>query len=119
MDNHPLKVGRIAEDLALEYLQKHNLTLLERNFRSPLGEIDLIMRDKNTIIFCEVRSRKNKHFLDPIETIDYRKRNKIIKTSQFFIQRTLSSNKFDFRFDVITLTGRDNNSKIEWFKDAF
>lgn len=115
----PLKLGRIAEELALEYLQKQDLTLLEKNFRSPLGEIDLIMRDKNTIVFLEVRSRKNKRFLDPVETIDCRKKNKIIKTSQIFMQKLSSSRHFDFRFDVITLTGRNNERKIEWVKDAF
>lgn len=109
----------MAEDLALRYLQKQNLTLLKRNFRSRFGEIDLIMQDKNTIIFIEVRSRKNNVFLNPIETIDYSKKNKIIKTSQIFMQKTPSSRHFDWRFDVITLTGRGHERKIEWIKAAF
>ena len=118
-NNSRTKTGRAGEDLALQYLKKQSLTLVRRNFRSRFGEIDLIMRDKNTIIFIEVRSRKNNFFLDPIETIDYSKRNKIIKTSQIFMQNTSSSNQFDWRFDVVTLTGRGHNMKIEWIKAAF
>ena len=112
--------GRMAEDLALRYLQKHDLTLLERNFRSRFGEIDLIMREKNTIIFIEVRSRSNNTFLHPAETVDHTKRNKIRKTSQVFMKKTSAWNLFNWRFDVITLTGRRKHEmKIEWIKAAF
>ena len=57
-DNSRAEFGRMAEDMALRYLQKHDLTLLTRNFRSRFGEIDLIMQEKNTIIFIEVRAEK-------------------------------------------------------------
>ena len=110
----------MAEDLALRYLQKHDMTLLERNFRSRFGEIDLIMQENNTIIFVEVRSRRNTAFLHPAETIDFSKRNKIRRTSQVFMQKTPAWNHFDWRFDVITLTGRrEDEMKIEWIKSAF
>lgn len=119
-DNYRARFGRMAEDLALRYLQKHDMTLLERNFRSRFGEIDLIMQENNTIIFVEVRSRKNTAFLHPAETIDHSKRTKIRRTSQVFMQKTPASSHFDWRFDVITLTGRrENEMKIEWIKSAF
>ena len=118
--NQRHEFGRMAEDLALRYLQKHDLTLLERNFRSRFGEIDLIMQENNTIIFIEVRSRNNNAFLHPVETIDHTKRNKIRKTSQVFMKKTSAWNLYNWRFDVITLTGRSaREMKIEWFKDAF
>ena len=79
-DNYRARFGRMAEDLALRYLQKHDMTLLERNFRSRFGEIDLIMQENNTIIFVEVRARKNTAFLHPAETIDHSKRTKIRRT---------------------------------------
>ncbi len=119
-DNSRAEFGRMAEDMALRYLQKHDLALLARNFRSRFGEIDLIMRENNTIIFVEVRSRKNSAFLHPVETIDNSKRNKIRKTSQVFMQKTSVLNHCNWRFDVITLIGRsEHGMKIEWFKGAF
>ncbi len=119
-DNSRAEFGRMAEDLALRYLQKHDLALLARNFRSRFGEIDLIMRENNTIIFIEVRSRKNSAFLHPVETIDNSKRNKIRKTSQVFMQKTSVFNHCNWRFDVVTLIGRsEHGMKIEWFKGAF
>lgn len=118
--NTRAEFGRMAEDAALRYLQEHNLILLQRNFRSRFGEIDLIMQENNTIIFVEVRSRKNSAFLHPAETIDHSKRNKIRKTSQVFMQKTLAWNRYDWRFDVITLIGkRENEMEIEWIKSAF
>ena len=113
--------GRQAEDLALRYLQKQDLTLLERNFRSRFGEIDLIMRQNNTIIFVEVRARKTAAFLHPAESVDYRKRDKIRKTSQVYMHKTAAWNRFDMRFDVIALTGSMGSPgmKIDWIKAAF
>ena len=110
----------MAEDLALRYLLKHNMALLERNFRSRFGEIDLIMQQNNTIIFVEVRSRRNTAFLHPAETVDYSKINKIRRTSQVFMQKTPARKHYDWRFDVITLIGRrENEMQIEWIKSAF
>ncbi len=112
--------GRMAEDLALRYLQKRNLNLLERNFRSRFGEIDLIMQENNTIIFVEVRARKTDAFLSPVESVDYKKRTKIRKTSQVYMQKTASWNRFDMRFDVIALTGSATRGmKLNWIKGAF
>jgi putative endonuclease len=79
--------GRLAEDKALEYLENQGLLLQTRNFRSRQGEIDLIMQDNDTCVFIEVRSRKNNNFLHAAETIDKRKRTKIIQTSQSYIQK--------------------------------
>ena len=118
--DYRLKFGRKAENLALRYLLKQDLTLLERNFRSRFGEIDLIMQQNNTIIFVEVRARKTDTFLHPAESIDYRKRARIRKTSQVYMHKTAAWNRFDMRFDVIALTGSTGpGMKIDWIKAAF
>ena len=118
--NQQATFGRMAEDLALRYLQRQQLTLLERNFRSRFGEIDLIMRENNTIIFVEVRARKTDAFLHPAESVDYRKRDRIRKTSQVYMHKTAAWNRFDMRFDVIALTGSTGpGMKIDWIKAAF
>ena len=112
--------GSMAEDLALRYLQRHDLSLLARNFRSRFGEIDLIMQENNTIIFIEVRARKTTAFMHPAESVDYRKRGRIRKTSQVFMHKTAAWNRFDMRFDVIALTGNAaRGMKIDWIKAAF
>lgn len=118
--NQQATFGRMAEDLALRYLQRQQLTLLERNFRSRFGEIDLIMRENNTIIFVEVRARKTAAFLHPAESVNHAKRSKIRKTSQVFMQKNATLDRFNLRFDVIALTGSEaRGMKIEWFKEAF
>ena len=113
------ELGKQAEDFALAYLQQQNLTLVCRNFRCRFGEIDLIMRDKNTVVFLEVRWRRSNHFLAPLETIDRRKRDKLVKTGQLFIQSAQAPGDSDFRFDVVGLTGVGGDRKIEWIKNAF
>lgn len=111
--------GRNAEDLALSYLREHGLEPVCRNFRSPRGEIDLVMLDNDILVFVEVRSRKNSDFLDPLESIDDRKCRKIILTSEYFIQKRMKKRNYYCRFDVITVTGNADCPNIDWIKNAF
>jgi len=113
--------GRIAEDIAHDYLNsRFGLVLLERNYRTPHGEIDLIMKDGDTTVFIEVRSRTKQSFLDALETIDRRKCMRIINSSEYYLQRQSSNyNNVKCRFDVVTLTGPLETARLEWIKDAF
>ena len=109
--------GKLAENKALEFLRKQKLCLLERNYRTPHGEIDLIMRDKEVLVFIEVRARNNNDFLEAIETIDIHKRKRIVKASEHYLQRYKI--KSPCRLDAITLAGSLDESKINWIKNAF
>lgn len=111
--------GRIAEDKALAYLNIQGLVPIARNYRSPRGEIDLIMLDRDTTVFVEVRSRKNDRFLKVIETIDQRKKNNIILTSQHYIQNAEKSGTQFYRYDIVTLSGPMDRLNIDWIKNAF
>ena len=114
----PLQRGKLAEKAALAYLKKHGLKELACNFNSRFGEIDLIMLDKTTIVFIEVRSRANNRFMTAIETIDNRKIQKILRTSHHFLQQ--QSDSFEAcRFDIVTLTGNIRSPRIDWIKNAF
>jgi putative endonuclease len=113
------ELGRLAEDEALALLIDEGLQLLTRNYRSPQGEIDLIMQDKDITVFVEVRARKNNHILHPIETIDKRKQNHIIRTSQHYLQQAEKNRSRYYRYDVICLTGSIDKKNIEWIKNAF
>lgn len=109
--------GKLAEDKALEFLQQKNLTLLERNYRTQQGEIDLVMQDQDTLVFVEVRARSNSDFLAAVETIDTGKRRHIIKASEHYLQAHRINSAC--RLDVITFSGSLEKSKIDWIKNAF
>jgi putative endonuclease len=111
-------VGAAAEDTAIKFLNHKGLRFIKRNFRSKYGEIDLIMHDERCTMFVEVRYRKNKKFLTPLESIDHKKVNKIINCSKYYIQKS----KIDvdsYRFDIITITGLLDNPDIGWYQNAF
>jgi len=113
------KHGRLAEDKALDYLKKRGLKLITRNYHAPCGEIDIIMHDKNIIVFIEVKYRVNNNFISALESIDTRKCDRIIATSQYYQQRNLNAAKMNIRFDVVAITGKINTPKLEWIKNAF
>ncbi len=116
---HAYQTGRWAEQFALQYLVNKNLTLLGSNFRSKLGEIDLIMQDKNIICFIEVRYRLNNHFQTASESITAKKCQRIILASQQYLIENRQATKMDCRFDVVALCGKQEEPEIEWIKDAF
>lgn len=84
---HRKKLGYHAEQRACEFLQAQGLTLITQNYQTRLGEIDLIMRDGNDIVFIEVRSRAKNAYGNAIESINKTKQRKIVKTALFFLQQ--------------------------------
>lgn len=108
--------GRDSEELAKIYLEQHGLTLIERNFRCRLGEIDLIMEDRGQLVFVEVRSRKNDLYGHALDTIDMRKRQRLQRTAQVYLQTGKGKTDRDCRFDVVAIT--TGKPAIEWIKDA-
>lgn len=115
-----LEAGKQAEGLALDYLQHRTLKLIAKNWQSPYGEIDLIMKDNNTLVFVEVRYRKQNNWGHPMETITKSKRNKIITTAQLFLQKNKQWLINPCRFDVISITENLNDHpRVEWLTDAF
>lgn len=109
--------GRIAEDRALEFLQQKGLRLLERNYRSRFGEIDLVMEDGRTVVFVEVRFRGTSRFGGALESVDRRKQAKLWATAACFIkERRLDR---PARFDVAALAPNGNELTLKWIKGAF
>ena len=109
------KLGEIAEQRACDFLQAHGLKLILRNYRCIIGEIDLIMRYGDEIVFVEVRSRTHADYGSAIESINKTKQKKIMGTSIHFLQKQNWLNKTNSRFDVIGI----QQNHIEWIKDAF
>ena len=105
--------GRTAEDIAYKYLIRQGFKLLARNYRSRRGEIDLIMRDEDIIVFIEVRSRKDNR------TMNVQKRARIIQTSQQYLQSDKNLRDSICRFDIVLVKGQLESAEIEWIKNAF
>jgi putative endonuclease len=104
--------GQGGEDDALAYLVERGLVLLERNFRCKAGEIDLVMRDGQTLVFVEVRKRTPNAYGDAAASITPAKQRRLIIAAQLYLQRYRSPPAC--RFDVIAIDG----GKITWLKDA-
>jgi putative endonuclease len=115
------KIGNQAEDIALAYLSKQRLKLIQKNYLTPLGEIDIIMLDKTsqTLVFIEVRYRANARFGVAVETVTHKKQAKIIRTAKLYLQKHQKYQDYLCRFDVIGLESDLKCPKIFWIKDAF
>ncbi|MDH5435130.1 MAG: YraN family protein [Gammaproteobacteria bacterium] len=117
--NQHLHAGKMAEDSALSYLQKKGLKLIERNFNSTYGEIDLVMNENKVTVFVEVRYRKNTTYGSAADTVDYRKQSKLASTAMFYLQKNKPAAKRPCRFDVVSITGHPEQGDIQWIPNAF
>jgi len=112
------EIGQKGENLAVDYLQNAGYTVLERNYRCKLGEIDIIARDNDTLVFIEVRSRSSLAFGLPQESINRRKRHQISKVAlEYMIRRKLKN--IPARFDVVAVSFEGRKEKVDLIKDAF
>jgi len=104
--------GRAWEDMALAYLERRGLVLVEANFRCKLGEIDLILRDGATLVFVEVRQRAAGAPVSAAASIGPAKIRRVIRAAQVYLQRF--SRLPPCRIDVVAIDGDD----IEWLTNA-
>ncbi len=111
--------GNEAEELAKDYLQRQGLRFIAHQYRSMLGEIDLIMQQAQTLVFVEVRFRETDEFGAPEETITLAKQRRLIRTAQLYLQNHPYYERLLARFDVIAILGSEPNLKITWIPDAF
>lgn len=117
MEHGSTRIGRAAEDRALALLIASGLQLVERNFRCRLGEIDLVMRDRGTVVFVEVRLRRSARHGSAAESVDGRKLRRLQAAAMTW-QRWRG---FDgpLRLDVVTLDGgMPDDARIEWIRGA-
>lgn len=105
-----VSLGRDAEARALVFLEQQGLSLIEKNFRCRAGEIDLIMRDEQTLVFIEVRSRKNQHFGGAAASVGPVKQQRLWRTASFYLLRFPQPPAC--RFDLVAIDGND----LQWMK---
>ncbi len=94
--------GRAWEDQAAGYLQRRGWKVLERNFRTPVGEIDLIVRRLDVLAFVEVKGRKTRKQGSPLEAVSPRKVRRVSAAAALYMARGLEKAKA-YRFDVVTV----------------
>ena len=112
-----LIIGLAAEDTAREHLITQGLKWVESNYRCRLGEIDLIMRDKEYLVFVEVRSRASASHGGAIHSINYSKQQKLLKTASLYLLVNKLHDKVPVRFDVVCIEGKP--PQLNWIKNAF
>ena len=116
--------GQYTEELACQYLENKGFKLIEKNFNCRLGEIDLIMKDNDSLVFVEVRYRRSNNFGSGAESVTANKQSKLIKTASLYLQQHDKYNKYPARFDIVSITGiietNDmNNIDFDWIENAF
>ncbi len=113
-----LQAGYHAEYLACHYLCRHGLQLIIKNYRCHYGEIDLIMRDEQCLVFVEVRYRKNRYYGDAVNSVNAHKQRKIIATAKHYLGQQVLFDKLCYRYDIVTLHGQQQQ-ELKWHKNAF
>ncbi len=113
--------GVEAEKLAEKFLKKSGYRIVDKNFNSHYGEIDIVGIEKNFIAFIEVKMRRSNKFGNILYSIDKKKQERIIKTAKLFLaQYKEKFKKYDIRFDAVMIRYfNKTNYKIELIKNAF
>ena len=111
-----IQKGRAGESIALRYLINNRANILETNYRINSGEIDIIAKINEELVFIEVKSRTSIKFGYPAEAVDYRKIRKIVNTAKYYILKN-NLNNMPIRFDVIEIYL--NDKKINHIVNAF
>lgn len=109
------ELGNIGEQIAVEYLEKQNYKVLKRNFYCKQGEIDIIAKDKQEIVFIEVKTRRNINFGKPAEAVNEVKQKHMYKSAKYFLYKTKSLNNF-IRFDVIEILVKNGKFNVNHIK---
>lgn len=112
-----LLLGSDGERLAVKHLKKKGYAILKKNYRSPLGEIDIIARDGEVVVFVEVKTRTGDAFGHPMEAVDIRKQRKIQSVALHYL-KGIKSPMPAVRFDIISVWLGDRQ-EIEHLSDAF
>lgn len=115
------RLGANGELIAKKYLTDKNYKFIKNNFRYERAEVDLIFEDEinKILIFAEVKTRKNKNFGNPEESINKTKQDHIKKAALGFISENEKYSDHDLRIDVISIMISEGNADIEHFENAF
>ena len=113
-------LGKQGENLAFRFLKEKGFKILERNYRAPWGEIDIIAREKACLAFIEVKARKSILFGHPFEYVGEKKQKKILLTAQHYLTK-MNWHSEEIRFDVVSIHLPEDGSPahVELIRNAF
>lgn len=109
------ELGKKQEEIAMNHLIEHGYKILDKNFFTKTGEIDIIAKHENYLVFIEVKYRINKNMGLPQEAVDFRKIKRISKTALYYMYKNKISSEMPCRFDVIVIL----DTEITLIKNAF
>ena len=112
------QLGDTGEDLAARILKKQGYKILERNYTTPLGEIDLIARHRGELVFIEVKTRSSDKFADPKDAVTPAKQARLERLADYYLQRKRLG-EVEFRFDVVGIIMAGDVPQVEIIQDAF
>lgn len=113
-----VEFGKYGEEIASKYLIKQNYVILERNYRTRLGEIDIIAKENKEIVFVEVKSRKSFRYGRAVEAVNKTKQKHIKNTANFYLYKNRLNN-MQVRFDVIEIYFQNGKCFVNQIKKAF
>jgi putative endonuclease len=117
MQTHRQQFGTDSESMAVNYLKENGYQIIERNYRTKIGEIDIIAKDGDTIVFVEVKARKSRAY-NPKEAVTNSKKRKISMVALYYLKSTRQIN-VRARFDVVAIDSAKNSGAVELIKNAF
>lgn len=112
------EIGNLGENIATHYLKQKGYIILDRNFESRQGEIDIIALDKKEIVFIEVKTRTSNKFGTPSEAVNKIKQKHMLQTIKYYLYIRNLSEEF-IRIDIIEVYIKDNEYKVNHIKQAF
>jgi putative endonuclease len=118
MINKRQQFGKKSEDIAAKYLKKNGYKILQQNYRTKLGEIDIIAKDKDTIVFVEVKARRSLQFGNPKWAVTPKKQRKISMVALYYLKSAKLSHA-RARFDVVCIHRMNDKNGVEMIKNAF
>jgi putative endonuclease len=110
--------GRVGEEAALRVYLRRGYELVARNWRCPVGELDLVLRSGDRIVVCEVKTRSSAAFGGGYEAVTWSKRRTLRRLAEIFVRSSATPNA-DVRFDVASVWVGDGVADVEIFEDAF
>ena len=119
--SQPLRqqLGEAAEAAACAHLERAGLRLIARNVRYRVGELDLVMRDGDSLVFVEVRYRQSAQHGSGAESVDARKRQRLVRAALAYLAAHPADAARPCRFDVVDATGSASAPSLHWHRDAF
>ena len=111
-------LGADGERAAEKFLRRQRYTIVERNYRCPSGEVDLIALDRSSVVFVEVKTRTQPGYGSPLEAVDRRKQRQIQRAAQHYLVAKRLHDR-DARFDVVGVWWEQGQLRCELVKNAF